>query len=271
MTPFSVLMSVYSKEKPDFLKSALDSIYEQTLLPDEVILVKDGSLSPPLDYIIEGYQKNHPNLLVVSLPENVGLGLALAEGLKHCKHDIIARMDTDDICFPNRFAEQVGFLEQHPDIVLVGAHIEEFNLIRGDLNRIREVPISCERIKRYAKIRSPFNHPTVVFRKKAVESVGSYKDMPLFEDYYLWFRLIHAGYKMRNLDQVLLYFRVPGNIFNRRHGVDYLKKEIRFLETSKKEGYISNFTFWRLMITRFPLRILPKWALSMIYKNLLRK
>lgn len=270
MAVFSVLMSVYSGDKPQFLKQAFDSIFNQILKPAEVILVKDGELTADLNAMIQEYNEKYAELRVFELASNSGLGVALNYGLYFCTSELVARMDADDIAVSDRFEKQIPFLESRPDIAVLGGHIYEFQNDPGDLNKQKKVPIAYEDVVRFAKLRNPINHPTVVFRKSAVLAVGSYKHMPLFEDYYLWLRLLKAGYKIENMDHPVLHFRLT-NMLKRRHGLAYFKKEIHFFSTLYKEGLIPKEQYLLMLTIRLPFRILPRKVLALIYDNLLRE
>ncbi|MDR6923465.1 MULTISPECIES: glycosyltransferase [Chryseobacterium] len=268
---FSVLISVYFKEKVEFLEKALDSILNNSLQPSQIILVKDGKLTKELDECIEIYCTKYSDLFtIVSLDANVGLGKALNAGLKHALYDIIARMDTDDICYQDRFKKQIEFLIKNPSISVIGTGIQEFNLIPGDLNQFRNLPVNSEDLLKFSKFRNPLNHPTVMFRKKAVIEAGSYQDMPLFEDYYLWVRMLHKGFKIANISEPLLHFRIGNNMIGRRSGWSYLKKELAFLSKIREINYINRKEFLVSGIVKLPLRILPKSILTFLYKKLLR-
>lgn len=182
---FSVLMSVYLKEQPLFLRQSLNSIFKQTFEPNEVILVEDGPLSNGLYAILDEFQSLYPQIIRVKLSQNGGLGNALNEGLKHCSHELVIRMDTDDICFPDRFEKQIEFMTKHPEVDISSAWLEEFEGDVTNVKTIKKVPASHSEIKTYIKTRNPLNHPAVIFRKSAVERAGGYKHFPLFEDWYL--------------------------------------------------------------------------------------
>lgn len=268
---FSVLLSVYFRDNADHLYLALESLFQQTLKPDEIVLVQDGPLTAELYNVINFYiSKNEIDFQVVALSENIGLGLALHAGLQLCQHNIVARMDSDDICCADRFEKQLAYFNQNADVSVLGSAVEEFNMEPGDLSRFRRLPSTYSDILQFSKYRNPVNHPTVVFRKDHVLKVGSYMDMPLFEDYYLWIRVLINGYKMANLDDVLLRFRIGNDMIGRRHGISYLKKEIRFLRTVRSAGYLSFLEYIFSLTTKIPLRLLPKKTLERIYKRFLR-
>jgi len=267
---FSVLLSLYNNENPLFLKEALQSILLQTLTPTEVIIVFDGYVDKPLEDVVFSFEDKLNNLKVVRLPENVGLGKALNEGLKFCNYQFVARMDTDDICYPLRFEKQLDYLENNPDTSVVGAFIQEFNLIPGDLGVFRKLPVTYAEIAKFAKYRNPLNHPAVFFDKNHVLAAGSYSHMPLFEDFFLWIRMLNMGFVIVNLNESLLHFRTGNDMIGRRHGYGYLRKELKFLGTIKDIGFIGSYEYMVSVLTKVPLRLLPKSFLKFIYIKLLR-
>ncbi|AFL84952.1 glycosyl transferase [Belliella baltica DSM 15883] len=267
---FSCLMSIYQRDSARFLKEALNSINNQTLKANEIVLVKDGPVSLELDAILSEFQDKLP-LKIISIDENRGLGHALSFGLNFISNDIVARMDADDISVSNRFEKQIDILIKNPEYDLVSSNIEEFNNVPGDLGIIKKVPEKHEDILKYSQKRSPFNHPSVVFRKQAVLNAGSYKSMLFFEDYYLWLRLIKSGRKFYNIQDPLLYFRVGNNMIGRRQGFKYALHEYNFFKSAYKEKLISLYDFINAVLIRFPLRLLPVSTLKFIYSSLLRK
>lgn len=268
---FSVLSSVYVKESSISLKEAIESILNQTLPPLQIVLVEDGPLNDDLYKIISDFKERLPELFtIVKLEKNVGLGAALNEGLKATKHELVARMDTDDICYPDRFEKQLAFMNQYPEISVLGTAIQEFNQKPKDLNQFRTLPTTVEELLKFAKFRNPLNHPSVMFRKSHVIEVGSYKSMMLFEDYYLWVRMLLKGFKIANLAEPLLHFRIGNDMVGRRSGYEYLKKEITFLRNIKALGFISSKEYLISIVCKSPLRLLPKSVLSFLYKKILR-
>lgn len=268
---FSVLMSLYEKERPEFLRESLDSVFAQTLQADEVILVEDGPLTVDLYGIIDEYSSKHPELKAIKCKTNQGLGRALAEGLKHCTNDLVIRMDTDDICKPNRFERQIQFMNKNPELSASGTWIDEFISSPNNVVSQRITVESPEDIAKFARSRNPLNHPSVIFRKSAVESVGGYCHFPLFEDWYLWIRLIHAGHKLANLPEALLWFRTSPDMFKRRGGWKYAKDSAHFQFTLRKLGFISTLTAMKNSIIRGCVYILPNTVRGWIYNKFLRK
>lgn len=268
---FSVLLSLYKKEHPSHLKQSLNSLFSQTLLPNEVILVKDGPLTAELDAVVSDYVARYSILKVVSLPQNQGLGKALNEGLKHCSYDLVARMDTDDIAKPERFERQMKVFEEHPELDLVGAWIDEFEGTPQHVLSVRRVPETSAQILAYCKSRCPVNHPVVMFRKSAVQVAGGYQHFPLFEDYYLWVRMLKNGAKFYNIQESLLFFRTSPDMFKRRGGLKYAMDELRFQNMMRKIGMIDWKRFIMNVAIRFPARIIPNSLRGFLYKKIMRK
>lgn len=270
MTQFSVLLSVYAEEKPDALMDCFESLINQTLSPSEIILVCDGPLSRELEDTISLYMCRLP-LVLVRLDKNIGLGAALSVGLKACQHELIARMDTDDICVANRFEKQVSFLEVNASIHLLGGAIAEFKHAPSDAGTTRRLPTEYDDILRYARSRNPLNHMTVMFRKSSVLDAGNYKTLLGFEDYYLWARMIVAGYQIANLDDVLVYVRIGNGMLARRGGLTYMLNEVRLYWRFYQIGFVGFTRMCINIIIRAFVRILPNWARGLIYRHALRQ
>lgn len=268
---FSVLLSIYYKENPTFLKRSLDSVLSQNRLPDEVVLVKDGTLSAALDEMINLYVNQYIGLFkVVVLLENQGLGKALNEGLKFCSYDIIARMDTDDVAKLHRFEKQIAIFDEYPDIDIVSSWIDEFEGDISKVSSIRKLPELHDDIYKFAKKRCPINHPVSMFRKSAVLAAGGYKHFPLFEDYYLWVRMLMNGSKFYNIQESLLYFRFSPEVFQRRGGLKYAINELKLQKEFVKIGFISYHEMCLNVMIRFVSRLIPNKLRAFIYMKLLR-
>ena len=265
MMSFSVLMSVYQNETPDFLDQSLLSLSVQTLKADEIVLVEDGPLTASLRAIVAKWREVLP-LKIVSYPENRGLGYALQHGLEACSHEIVARMDTDDIACCDRFERQIGYLQEHEQVSVLGGQIQEFHDDKAMKKRV--VPCDHEEIAQYIKSRNPFNHMTIAFRKFAVEQAGGYLPLPLFEDYYLWGRIVQQGSVCKNLPEVLVNARVGKDMIGRRIGIRYAWSELLLFRKLQKLGIISIGQLARNIAIRFPLRLLPKPMLSCAYRFL---
>lgn len=271
MEKFSVLISVYYREKGAFLHTALDSVFNQTAQPDEVILVKDGHLNDELDAVVDDFTARYDILKVISLPENVGLGNALQEGLKHCSYDLVARMDSDDICVVNRFELQLKAFCQHPEVSVVGGWIEEFSNDPAVIESSRQLPENNVEIVVFARSKCPMNHVTVMFRKGDVIGSGGYQHFYLFEDYWLWVRMLYNGSKFYNVQQTLVLVRGGMAMLARRGGWKYAMSEVRLQRAFLHMGFIGLGSFIKNVTIRFTVRILPNRLRTMIYKNFLRK
>ena len=272
MLKFSVLMSVYKNEKPEYLKQAIESIVKQTLMPYEIVIVKDGLLTKELDQVIDEYQKSYEGLFeIVAFDENRGLGLALRDGVLACKYDYIARMDTDDISKSDRFEKQIKFLEVHPKVVLLGTWIKEFSKNPQEPDTITKLPCKNEEILQFAKSRNPFRHMTIVFKKQAILDSGNYRDFLWFEDYDLWVRVIQKGYEVANFPEFLVDVRADNEMFARRGGWKYLKQDLKFQKFLFDFGFVSCFQYMKNVVVRSVVRLMPNGIRSFIYKKFLRK
>ena len=271
MQDFSVLLSVYGGEKGEFLRRSLASVFAQTVRAREVVLVEDGPLTEDLYRVVEEFRARQPELKVVPLPVNGGLGRALNEGLKHCSFDIVARMDTDDICRPDRFEKQLRVLQERPEVAVASAWIDEFVDDPGHVVSTRRLPETPEELYEYGKSRCPVNHPVVMFRKQAVLECGGYVHYPLFEDYYLWARMMVGGAKFYNIQESLLWFRTSPDMFRRRGGLRYALTEARLQFLFVGIGYIGLGRFFKNLAVRFAVRLVPNGLRSWAYRHLLRR
>ena len=270
---FSVLLSLYFKENASYLDLCFESVwFKQSIKPSEIILVLDGPIGEELIYCVEKWKKNIGlSLMVVALSKNVGLGNALNEGLKYCSNEWVFRMDTDDICTPDRFDKQIQFIKSNPDIVLFGGQVLEFETDPKYSNVLKSVPTTDEQIKLFSRKRCPFNHMTVAYRKDVIQKLGGYKHHLFMEDYNLWLRVIGAGYKVANLEDVVLYARVGNGMHARRKGYEYIKSEKQLLNL-KKELKIQNPIHANILfLIRSAFRLIPSSLLGKIYNTFLRK
>lgn len=274
---YSVLMSVYQKENPEYLRAAVESVLGQTVPPEEVVLVCDGPLTEALDGVIAEYARQEIAFRVVRLPENGGLGKALNEGLKHCSCEWIARMDTDDLSVPDRCEKQLKFLEQHPEVDALSGTIAEF---QGDaldgktaetaVISYKTVPETQKEIAAYIKQRNPINHPCVMFRKSRVESAGGYQPCPYFEDYDLWVRMYKNHAVFANLPDTLLYMRING-MHQRRGGIQYAKCVIDFRVKMYRNRVITFGEFLPMTVVRVLVSLMPNSLRRFLYEKKLRK
>ena len=261
---FSVLLSVYAKEHPAFLEKSLDSIFAQSLLPTEVILVEDGPLTPELDAVVANFQRQYAILKVIVLAQNQGLGKALNEGLKHCSYELVARMDTDDIAVANRLEEQAKILEKNPTIDMLGGFIEEYDQNMEKKIGIRKVPIGYEPIKKYIKWQCPFNHVSVIMKKSTLIKIGNYQDVPL-EDYELWGRMLINHCHIENCNKVLVKCRTGKEMYKRRSGKKRIQEVIQLEKKLLSYKIISKGQFIINIIIRSIFALLPIRLKSVIY------
>lgn len=261
-------MSVYNKETPDFLQKSLDSVISQTFVPNEIVLVKDGKLTNGLDAVIYEFQIKYPHIFtVVCLSQNKGLANALNEGIKVVRNPIVARMDSDDICFENRFENQINYLIKN-DLDILGGQIVEFSKDIDDVVSIRKVPLLHEDIIKFMKFRSPFSHPTIVFKKEAFDLLGGYDTTIFPEDYDFFVRAYLAGFKFGNVKENVLYFRLGENLseaIKRRWGINYAINEIKLYKRFLKVGFFNYLDFLKALLFKVPLRIIPFKLYSYIY------
>ncbi len=265
----SVLMSIYDKESPACLRQCLDSIAAQTRSADEIVLVEDGPLGQQLQATIAAYRSVLP-IVSVPLPSHAGLGAALRAGVYVCQGEYIARMDTDDICVPDRFEKQISFLESNPKVDVVGAAIAEFEEDFASPRSLRLLPAAGPSLRRFAKSRTPMNHVTVVFRKASVVCAGNYESCPGFEDYHLWARMLTLGYRLHNMQETLVYVRCGNGMQGRRGGLAYLRGEIEFQSFLRRMGLLDTAGTLKNILTRGPIRLMPNAVRSVCYSLFLR-
>lgn len=268
---FSLLMSVYQYDDAKFFEQALRSIEANSVKPTDFVLVCDGVLTPELDEIIKDYT-SRLLINVVRLPHNVGLGRALQTGINYCQYEWVARFDSDDICISDRFAKQVAYIKDNPNVDVVGGQTIEFvNDPNEKGARKKIVPTSHCQIDKYAKSRNPINHMTVMFNKSAVLEAGNYQHAPLYEDYDLWVRMLMKDFKFANIDDVLVYVRAGDNMYRRRGGVSYAQQEIKMQYSFYKLGFLSFLQLIKNLILRIPIRLIPSSIRGVIYSKILRQ
>ncbi|MFC6201920.1 glycosyltransferase [Lactiplantibacillus nangangensis] len=268
MESYSVLMSLYQNESPDFLSASIESVLNQTVPPKQIVLVIDGPIGTELQRVVNHFSEV---LDIVQLSENRGLGVALAVGLQRCTAELVARMDTDDMMLPNRASVTLQYLSSHPSIAAVGGNIAEFEISTGELGKVqRTVPQENDLIKKFAQRRNPMNHVTVMFRKQAVLAVGNYQAFQGFEDYHLWVRMLNAGYQLANLPDVIVDVRTTQKMILRRQGVRYAQLEYRFQRFMLKSRFTSRMIFFKNIVLRCGARLLPPKLLVAVYRRLLR-
>ncbi|PLY47334.1 acetylgalactosaminyl-diphospho-UDP glucuronosyltransferase [Lelliottia sp. F153] len=269
---FSVLISIYKDDEPRYLEVALRSIYDiQTRKPEQIVIVADGQLAQAQIDVIESFGKEVSERLItfVQLPQNVGLAAALNAGLHCCRNEYVARMDADDISLPARFERQIDFFQHHPDIDVCGTYIDEIDTTSEEYISTRKVPLSHKDIVIFAKKRSAVSHPSVMFKKSTVLSVGGYPSFRKSQDFALWSLLLVNNAKFANIPEVLLKMRSGRDLMARR-GISYLKYELQVMSFQRNINFITTAQFLKFALLRTVFRITPgrmKKALYQIVRN----
>jgi hypothetical protein len=268
---FSLLMSVYGGDDPEFLVTAFRSVVQnQTRPPDDVVLVQDGPVPDHLSSTITGLIDTSPvPTTLLALEANVGLGLALDQGMAACSHDIVARMDADDIAVPHRFAVQVPMIEAGVD--LVGSSLLEFERTPDQIVGKRVPPLEPAQIVRYARFHQPFNHPTVVYRRSVVEAAGGYRHLALMEDYLLFAKMIRQGASVANVEEPLVLYRVGAGAYARRGGLALVRSEVALQRQLRDLGFTSRAQYLRNVAVRASYRLFPEAARRAAYRRLIAR
>ena len=260
---FSVSMSVYKNDNAQHFRDALDSLYNQTLLPSEIVLVVDGPVKSDISNVIFDFENKNKNFKVIRLDKNLGHAGARRAGLENCSFEIVALMDSDDLSVRNRFEKQITALLEEDLTTIVGGQIEEFDDDKDKVVGYRNVPLKDKEIKEYMKLRCPMNQVTVMFKKQDVLSVGGYMDWHNNEDYYLWIRMALAGQKFKNIDDVLVKVRVNHSTYNRRGGWRYFKSEKKIQSLMFKEKIIK--------LNRYIINVSIRFIVQIAMPNSVRK
>nr|WP_321315629.1 glycosyltransferase [uncultured Ligilactobacillus sp.] len=271
MEKISVLMSVYYKENPKYLRESLQSLLNQTQIPDEILLIKDGPLTVALDNVIDEFEEAYPQIFTIkALKENHGLAYALAYGVKEAKYEYIARMDSDDIAVPERLATQlIEMTKNYYDIY--GGQIVEFEGTTENIIAKREVPTDLYHIKQFAHRRNPMNHMTVMFKRSVILELGNYHEINGFEDYDLWVRAIMAGCKLGNSSETFVYVRAGHDMVGRRGGWNYVKENFEVRKAFKDEGFYNTKDFLVTTLGMTATSMIPDKLRYFIYYKMLRK
>jgi glycosyltransferase involved in cell wall biosynthesis len=267
--PFSLLLSVWAGDNADDLAQAFRStVDDQTRRPDQVVVVRDGPVSDEVATRLDELVLTSPVATeLVTLEHNLGLGPALDAGLARCAHDIVARMDADDMSLPHRFDVQLPVVESGVDIV--GSALLEFGEDPADVVGRRTPPLEPERIVRYSRFHDPFNHPTVVYRASAVRAVGGYQDLPLMEDYLLFAKMIANGARVANIAEPLVCYRVGAGAYARRGGIGLLRSEVRLQRRFRELGFTTRAQFVRNVAVRGGYRLVPEAVRRTAYQRLI--
>ena len=267
---FSVLMTVYDKEKPYNLRKSLLTSYQQTIKPTEIILVCDGELTQELYDEIERIKSEIPILKVYQLDTNVGSGPASRFGVEKCNTDLIARMDSDDYSVETRFEKQIKAFEENPNLIMVGTNILEKNT---EFTALKTVPEKTEEIREYSKFRNPFNNPSSMMKKEYILKVGNYRKFRYLEDYDLTVRLIHDNptKEFLNIQEPLVVMQTDDSSYLRRGGLLYVKTEFFLQVDFYKRGYLTKFELCRNIFVRNIVRVMPNSIRKLIYQKKMRE
>jgi glycosyltransferase involved in cell wall biosynthesis len=268
--PFTLLIPVYGGDRPDYLRRAFRSaVDDQTVRPDQVVIVRDGPVRDELAACMGDLMAKSPvPVTFVPLERNGGLGPALDRGLAACWFDVVARMDADDVAMPHRFEVELALIT-HADIV--GSGLLEFIADTDDIVGQRVPPTEPDRIRKYARLADPFNHPTVVYRKSAVLAAGGYGDLPLMEDYALFVRMLQLGARPLNTAEPLVFYRVGATAFKRRGGRRLLRSELALQRELRRSGFITLAEYLRNVVVRGGYRLIPWWCRRALYRPIVAR
>lgn len=272
MEKYSVLMSLYAKEKPTYLRLAIDSMLDQTVMPDEIVIVEDGPLTKELRDVVDEYVSRYPEIFKLVVNEhNMGLGISLNYGLKACRNELVARMDTDDISKKNRCEKQLRRFLENPELSIVGTWVDEFYTVPEQVVSVRAVPCESADIYKFAKRRSAFNHPTVMYRKSNVLAEGGYSDLRRNQDVDLFGRMLFHGYKAENIGESLLCFRSNDDLAKRRKSWENSKSYIQTIKRFWKMGYADFGDYVIVLAAQMGMFFMPLKAQQWVYRKILRK
>ena len=269
---FSVSIAVYKNDQSLFFKRALESVFNQSIMPSEVVLIVDGPVPERTQKIIMDFELKYKNLLVVRLENNVGHGEARRIGLDHCQNELVALMDSDDLSLPDRFEKQLKCFEDNDNLSVVGGQITEFINTPENIVGLRLLPTEDKKIKQYLKSRCPFNQMTVMFKKSDVLLSGGYKDWYQDEDYYLWIRMYLNHSIFKNIEDTLVNVRVSNDLYGRRGGFKYFKSESKLQYFMWQQNIISLPRLIFNVNVRFAIQILlPNNVRAILFQKLFRK
>ena len=273
MSNFSIITSVYKNDNPEYVRVALDSMLDsQSVKPSEIVLVRDGQVPSELDELLNEYESRYSEVFnIIRLEQNRGLGNALKLGVENAKYELVARMDSDDICLPVRFEKQLQYMENHPEVDIVGGQMTEFIGETSNIVGKRIVPLENDAILEYMKSRCALNHVTVMFRKDAVLKSGNYQDWFWNEDYYLWVRMWLNGCKFGNLDSVLVNVRSGADQYARRGGMKYFRSE-KGIQRYMRDNHLINIRIYFVNVTKRLIVqvLLPNWLRGWVFRTFAR-
>lgn len=268
---FSVCMSVYKKDRPDYLVEALESLVNQTFLPTEIVLVEDGPVTEALEGVVKNYESKYPSIMnVVRCEKNGGLGEALRIGVENAHYNYIARMDSDDISHPERFEKQLHFMVDYPEVDICGGDAAKFSTTPDEIIGYRRPKFTDKELKEQLKDKTPFCHVTIMAKKDAILKAGNYVEIFNQEDYYMWARMAKCGCVFANIPDILVYVRLVG-VGGRRGGWKYFKNEMFMQRYLLKSHIIGLPKFCFHVLEKFLVEIvmtakMREWAYQTIIK-----
>lgn len=267
---FSVLLNIYAKDKPAWIKQALDSVLSNTITPTEVVIMVDGPVGKDIQTVLDEAVKDK-TVRVLSHPVNIGRGAALGYAVPKCNYELIALMDADDVSRKDRFEKQLAAFAANAELAVCGGQIQEVDATTFEPLSERKVPLTHDEIKQYLKTRMPFNNVTVMFKKAAVLEAGNYKAFGMVEDYYMWARVMAKGKIAQNVPDVLVDVRVDPSLYSRRGGWNYFHMNKLVFDEMKKLGLLNFKDYYYTLSVRFVVQVLmPNWLRSFFYKKALR-
>lgn len=268
MQSYSVLMTMYSKDKPEYAKMAIDSMLNQTVKTNDFVIICDGNLTSELYSLLEMYKNTYDVFNIIRLKQNVGLGEALRRGVEECKNNLIARMDDDDISRLDRCEMELLAFANDENLSICGSYMNEFDTDPSLITRVKRVPLTQDEIMKYSHRRNPFNHSTVMFRKDRILEVGNYSSMRTNQDVDLWVRAINQGLIGKNIDIPLVNFRFDFATYRRRKEWNNIKLMIKVWKSFLSRGYCSRKDYIYVATIQYLIFIMPNSLLRWSYDHL---
>ena len=263
-------MSVYKNDKPEWVEQAMESILSQTLKNDDVVIIRDGKVSDDIEKLLKKYEKRK-DVRVVRLAQNRGLAHALNVGLKKCKNELVARMDADDVMAKNRLKVQLAAFNKNQDLDIFGGQVAEFEESLKNITGHRKVPTTADEIRKFAKLRNPCNHPSVMFKKSTISRLGGYDDsIGRVEDYELWMRALNSGARVENSPEILCYLRAGDYMVGRRKDWRTCSAQLQLRKKFLLNGWINIIDFTKASSAFIVIAVLPTPIVGLIYKKGLR-
>ena len=240
-----VLMSTYASETADNLRTSLESLYSQTIVPERIVLVIDGAIDHEQETVLSAFSSDPrgPKLTLVRLPQNGGLAAAMNAGLAYCDCPYVMRMDSDDVCLPDRLEHELRYMNENPDIDLVSCWSEEFGE-EIPKSQYKVSPTQHDALRQALCWRNVIAHSAILVRTETLREIGGYRaDFGLLEDYDLYVRMMTAGAKFHVIPKVMLRVRTSLSQKQRRGNFRYALKEIKFRLNCLRLGFIKTHQF----------------------------